>query len=435
MVVGGVFLLAIVVLVLVNYWVSVKRPADKPFLQVNDFVYTWSDYVRFLKFTKLSSELDGSPFDPSTQPFALAQVMTENELLRQAAAREGLAVTDEDVRQELIARLIPNVADTDDPAQIDRELEVRLSNYLARVHLTSREHERIIRAALLREQLRQKLGVRVAQFQPHMYLHLIRLDDQQDVTEVQERLARGEDFASVARSLSDDRDTRADGGEVGWTPRLVYNNFDTELFGLREGQVSRPLKTDDGYYLVRLLERVDDKARLQAILVEDFDAAREVDRRLDTGSSFGDLAAQVSIDPELRASRGDLGLVGVEDRGGIFAQLIRGVELGEVIGPTGGQDLRGRRGVFFLMVADRAAAREVSDDNLSTLKTRALEEWLSTEQDLNNINACPGSLNNCFGSVKVTRALAEIKDISLTKFLQGATATAVAEREQERRPF
>ena len=426
LVIGSIFLVAVIVLVLVNYWVSVKRPADEPFLEVNDTVFTWNDYVGRLRFIKLGTEVLGGRFDGGTEPYKLINIMAENELILQASAREGLSVTDEEIRQEMISRLVDKADEIDDPKQIDRELRVRLNNYLASVQFSSGDYRRLVENDLLREQLRQNVGspLLLPRVQPQVFLHIILPDDQQ-VAEVQDRLAEGEEFASIARRLSSDKDTRADGGERGWVPRLVFKDFDTMLFGLREGQVSDPLRTEDGYYLVKLVERVGDKAHLQAILVEDLPTARQVVGRFDSGLTFEELSVQHSIDPDLRASRGDLGQVGIGDHGGIFDELIRGIPLGEIGGPLGSLE-----GTYFLKVTDRTEAREVHEDDLDILKTRALDDWLNRERDRSQVNFCPG--DSCFGSVKVDRALKEIRDLALTKSQLAATA-AKQEADRQRR--
>ena len=426
--ISSLLLVAIIALVLVNYWFSVKRPADEPFLEVNSKVFTWNDYVGLLRFIKLGTEVLGGQFDSGTEPYKLINTMAENELIRQASAREGLSVTDEEIRLEMISRLVSSADEIDDPKQLDRELRVRLGNYLASVQLSSGDYRRLVEDDLLREDLRQKVGspLFIPQVQPQVFLHIILPADEQ-VTEVGGLLAQGEDFASVARKFSTDTETNADGGELGWVPRLVFQGFDTMLFGLREGQVSDPLQTEDGHYLVRLVERVGDKAHLQAILVEDLDTARQVEDRFDAGLTLGELSVQHSIDPDLRASQGDLGLVGTGDHGGIFDEFVGGIPLDKIVGPLGSVD-----GVYFLKVTGRTDAREVNEDNLDTLKTRVLGDWIDRERDQNVVNFCPGGDDNCFGSVKVARALQEIRDLSLTKSQAAATATRQAADQQRR---
>lgn len=429
LVIGGVLLLAIVVGVVVNYWVSVKRPGDQPILQVNNRVFSWSDYVRLLRSQKQGAEALGTSFNRGVAPYQLMQSIAENELIRQAAAREGLSTTKEAIRKEMMSRLLPTPSEGADPRQLDREFDVKLHNYLAAIQLSSSEYKEIVRIDLLREQLRQKLGEGIRRVQPQGYLHLIKVPTEkpQAADDVKKRLATGEEFASVARKLSEHQ-SQDDGGEVGWAPRVVFKELDDLLFGLAEGATSEPLTTGDGVYLVRLLERQGEKARLQAILVKDLAAARDMDSRLKAGASFADLSAQFSVDPALRAARGDLGLVGVGDRGDAFDRLIRGLELDKV------EQVDTADGTYFLKVTGRTEAGEVSEANLEILKTRALEVWLRREWDANSVNYCPRRPDDCFSNTDVDRALAQIENVSLTKTEKAVTATAQAAAQGQSQP-
>jgi parvulin-like peptidyl-prolyl isomerase len=157
-----------------------------------------------------------------------------------------------------------------------------------------------------------------------------------------------------------------------------------------------------------------------------------VKERVEKGASFDELAAQVSTDPALRSKRGDLGVVSAGERGGVFDSMLRGLPLNKASDPLSTAD-----GTVYLMVSERTQAQEVSEKNLGTLKTRALEAWLRREWDANSVNYCPKSEDDCFSNVKVDRALAQTGDVSRTKFEQAATATATARQRgnQPQLPF
>ncbi|MCL0101473.1 peptidylprolyl isomerase [Dehalococcoidia bacterium] len=421
----------ILILLVTEREVSVKGPENEPFLQVNNRTFVWRDYVDLLRFTKLGTESLGGRFDAGTEPYRLVQNMAEGELIRQAAPREGLYADDQLVRQEMISRLVDNAADID-PKDAERELRVRLGNYLATVQLSRDKYHEIVETDLLRDQLREKIGspLLLPRVQPHALIHFIVLTENTDQAEVQRRLDEGESFASVARDVSADENTSLQGGKFGWTPRLVFRDFDTNLFGLREGQVSEPIMTDDGVYLVRMVERVGNQARLEVILLKNRAEAREVERRFDSGFTFGELSAQHSIDPNLREVKGDLGMVSVGDYNGKFDQLIHGMPLNKPSGPFSAS-----QGTYYFLVEERTEAREVSEDHLAILKGRALEDWISREWDQNLINYCPERDDNCFGSIKVSRALDEIKNVSQTNFQADATATAQEARRDNPSPI
>ncbi|HNZ39068.1 MAG TPA: peptidylprolyl isomerase, partial [Candidatus Latescibacteria bacterium] len=69
-----------------------------------------------------------------------------------------------------------------------------------------------------------------------------------------ERLAAGEDFASVARALSQDPGSAQFGGDLGFFGRgQMVPEFETAAFSLDSGQVSGPVLTEYGLHLIQNL--------------------------------------------------------------------------------------------------------------------------------------------------------------------------------------
>ena len=68
------------------------------------------------------------------------------------------------------------------------------------------------------------------------------------------KLAAGEEFAALARSLSDDKDTKDKGGRLGWHAQAEMEpTFAKAAFALQKvGDVSDPVSTPFGYHIIRL---------------------------------------------------------------------------------------------------------------------------------------------------------------------------------------
>ncbi len=66
------------------------------------------------------------------------------------------------------------------------------------------------------------------------------------------KVAAGADFAAVAKASSEDEDTRAAGGDLGYTPRgRRPEPFDPAVFTLAEGAVSPAVEGPGGYYIFK----------------------------------------------------------------------------------------------------------------------------------------------------------------------------------------
>lgn len=73
---------------------------------------------------------------------------------------------------------------------------------------------------------------------------------------VRERILKGEDFAGLASTLSQDPGSAAEGGDLGWTgPGSFVPEFEKVLQGLKENEISEPFRTQYGWHIVQLLGR------------------------------------------------------------------------------------------------------------------------------------------------------------------------------------
>lgn len=77
------------------------------------------------------------------------------------------------------------------------------------------------------------------------------------ITEIQQKLSAGEDFAELAKQYSDDPGSKDTGGDLGWFPRNsgFVQEFEEAAFKLQPGQVSPPVRTQFGYHLIKMEER------------------------------------------------------------------------------------------------------------------------------------------------------------------------------------
>lgn len=71
--------------------------------------------------------------------------------------------------------------------------------------------------------------------------------------EARERIRAGESFAEVAKDVSDDPGSAAQGGDLGQVERgMMVAPFEEALFALEVGEISEPVKTRFGWHLIQL---------------------------------------------------------------------------------------------------------------------------------------------------------------------------------------
>jgi peptidyl-prolyl cis-trans isomerase D len=80
------------------------------------------------------------------------------------------------------------------------------------------------------------------------------------IEEAAARVKKGEDFAKVAQALSEDENTKARGGEIGFVTEGLFDEaFVNAAFALAPGAVSEPVRTASGWHLVQAEEVVPAK--------------------------------------------------------------------------------------------------------------------------------------------------------------------------------
>ncbi|MGI9344099.1 MAG: peptidylprolyl isomerase [Gammaproteobacteria bacterium] len=101
------------------------------------------------------------------------------------------------------------------------------------------------------------------------------LDDdsaEQKLMEIREQIVGGDDFAAVARAVSEDPGSAVNGGDLGWTgPGDFVPEFEAVCDTLSIDEISEPFQSPFGWHIVQLLERrvydtTDEVQRQQAVM-------------------------------------------------------------------------------------------------------------------------------------------------------------------------
>lgn len=378
---GVVAILLILAIPVYGYLETVVFPFNQVIVKVNDRSFTMTDYVRTLRLFKTGSDISGQQLNLGVVPFEVLQIMEDNELLRQAAPSVGLQVTDQEIDQELHKRVMPQDAQAKpSPAELEREFKERYAQRLSLLKLSDAEYRDIVRADLLREKVRDMLGAQLPAVARQARLDVI-LASNERLAQVQDELKKGTDFKRISKQLSTDQDLQDREGDYGWTPVGVVPELDDDVFGLQPGNISAPVETKDGVFILKTVERTGDRVRVLAMKVADKDKAQDaLSKYRDANEEFSVAFNQFNTDSDLKAKNGDLGLVEKGYKGGVFDDVLFGLPIGKVSDPVGTA-----QGIYFIRVVERAEARRIDTKRLDVLKTRALEKWLLEQRKLNKV--------------------------------------------------
>jgi peptidyl-prolyl cis-trans isomerase C len=144
-----------------------------------------------------------------------------------------------------------------DKIEKEREFQDRLNDI----------REQLIIESLLKKKVTTELQFKDEELQKYYEAHKeefkkdreiqtrqIVVKTEQEAKEIQARIARGEDFAQLAKQYSIDPSAKTTGGDIGYHSKgTLIPEFEEAAFKLTKvGQVTPPVKTQLGYHLIKL---------------------------------------------------------------------------------------------------------------------------------------------------------------------------------------
>ena len=259
--VAGALMLIIFGIVAFGFYEEFYKPPRVWAGSVGEVEFTMGDLVERIRVLQgLSGQVD-----LSTIPFEYLRDMLNAQVLRRASPGLGINITDEDVEEGLKNQFYPSTPEgqTTDPGQLDEEYRNNYQIFLARTGLADEDFREIMEERLALAHLHALLGASIEDNQEHVEVQWVRMQPQDNVdsTAVRQRLD-SEAFAKVASEISAQSAIYANpAGYVGWVPRGAFPELDEALFGneeegkeaLQEGEISDPLFTQSGIYIIEKL--------------------------------------------------------------------------------------------------------------------------------------------------------------------------------------
>ena len=84
----------------------------------------------------------------------------------------------------------------------------------------------------------------------------ILVKDEETANEVIEKLNAGEDFATLAKELSEDTGSAENGGDLDWfTVGKMVTEFNDAAYALEINEISKPVKSQFGYHIIQVTDK------------------------------------------------------------------------------------------------------------------------------------------------------------------------------------
>ncbi|TVP92121.1 MAG: peptidylprolyl isomerase [Pseudomonadaceae bacterium] len=226
-----------------------------------------------LKISQLRNAMEATAFATPSERMHLARLEQQARdfaVIDLAYSLDGISVSEDEIAEYYAA----NEEDFMTQEKIVvQSLTLRRSDFFDQVTVDEADIEALYQREIgnLAEQRRAS----------HLLIETDSIDDEEAqarIAEARERLAAGEDFATVAREMSDDSGSANEGGNLGVVSRGSFDPaFEEALFALHEGEVSEPVRSSFGLHLIKL-------TRLQSPEVPSLESMREsLEEEIKTG--------------------------------------------------------------------------------------------------------------------------------------------------------
>lgn len=189
--------------------------------------------------------------------------MTKALLLLDAAEKEGITATEEEIQQQLDNFKVYFQNDEEYKAYLQQskmteeyikeELikEIKVNNYvlskIESLNPTDDELKTLFDDLKFNEQIKTS--------------HIL-VNTEEEALKVIERIKNGEDFAELAKELSVDTATGVNGGDLDYKKYIDFvQPFSEAAFALEIGEVSQPVQSEYGYHIIKLTDKIVDESK------------------------------------------------------------------------------------------------------------------------------------------------------------------------------
>jgi len=192
---------------------------------------------------------DPPPVDLNAFRDSILNSLIQQTLIEQAAVIQGVVVTDQDVETEIQSYI---------QAAGGRDkwlLQVAADN------MTEIEYRAGLRSALITLKMRDLVTANIGTTAEQVHARHILVADLNTANQLFQQIQSGADFAALANKYSLDLTTKQSGGDLGWFTRgqLLQKTVEDAAFSLAINQFSSPIKSELGYHIIQVLEKVSNR--------------------------------------------------------------------------------------------------------------------------------------------------------------------------------
>ncbi|MDH4421405.1 peptidylprolyl isomerase PrsA [Bacillus cereus] len=195
---------------------------------------------------------------------ATDSTITKSDFEKQLKDRYGKDMLYEMMAQDVITKKYKVSDDA-----VDKEVE-KVKNQYGDQFKTVLENNRLKDEADFKNQIRFKLAMNEAvkksvtekdvkdHYKPDIKASHILVSDENEAKEIKKKLDAGASFEELAKQESQDLLSKEKGGDIGYfASGTMTPEFETAAYKLKIGQISDPVKSSNGYHIIKLTDKKD----------------------------------------------------------------------------------------------------------------------------------------------------------------------------------
>ncbi len=356
---GALVIAAVLGIVLTGWYLGDYQPRHQTIVRVNETEFDMDYFVKMLSFYGQGTSSAYLPLIADN----VVETIQQDELIRQETLKLGITVSQDEVDEKLKEYDPPLGKDYRDIARAE-----------------------MLVGKLFDEHFEKEVPLSTAQ----RHVLAMYLESQSQAAEVREKLSAGEYFPWHASQLSLEAISRENNGDLGWHPEEIFSlRLGTSVpveyaFSAEAGALSPPLYDEEtakniGYWLIKVLERDEETAHVQAMLLGSEAEGLVTKARLEAGEDFAELARELSQDDLSREAGGDMGWLEEGIMSPAFDAFAFDPEVaaGTLSDPVADDTAWTTGGYWLVKVEEIDEQRQLDDDDRYLLKNQALSDWIT----------------------------------------------------------
>lgn len=202
------------------------------------------------------------------------------------------------------------------------------------------------------------------------------------INEIRDQIISGDvTFEKAAETYSSDESSKQNGGSIGFTSRGdLVPEYERAAYNLEKGGISGPVKTEYGYHLIRVNEKIGEKINTSHILItpeayiqddsSTYDFAASIrDSVINREMTFEEAVRKYSSDEKSKIYNGQIGVLNLEDLDKKYTDIFESADIGYITEP-----LKEKDGYYLYKVMDKKSGHEISiNKDYTIIKNLATE--------------------------------------------------------------